>query len=131
MSSWMDNEVPFESLVGKTLVSVENVTDDLLRFVADDGDVFEMYHYQDCCESVSIEDICGELEWLVGSPILHAEESSNESDPKPDEYDESHTWTFYHLRTMKGTVTVRWYGTSNGYYSESVDFRLVTKSDAQ
>ena len=73
---------------------------------------------------VYIEDISGNLSDLVGSPFIQSEEVS--SDPparSADEYvPESETWTFYKFGTAKGYVTVRWWGTSNGYYSESVDF---------
>ena len=85
-----------------------------------------MFHDQDCCESVTLEDVCGDLQDLIGSPILEAEEvvsaNVNPEGVKVPEYQESFTWTFYKIATAKGRVTLRWYGDSNGYYSESVYF---------
>jgi hypothetical protein len=86
-----------------------------------------MYHYQDCCESVDIEDIVGDLSDLVGNPILRASEDRNrELNTKNDE---SFTWTFYNISTIKGHVTIRWYGSSNGYYSESVSIYQLREPD--
>jgi len=136
-----DNEVPFEILAGKTFRSVEQTevyNDDHIVFETVDGEILVLAHKQDCCESVYIEDICGDLGDLVGFPILLAEKVYSEGrgpirDEQGDfrdeyeegeenyESDESYTWTFYKLSTIKGSVTIRWYGTSNGYYSESVE----------
>jgi len=117
----------FEDLVGKTLVSVENKAGDELVFTLDNGEKYKLYHSQDCCELVTIEDIIGDLDDLVGSPILMAEEATSRENPEgfSREYQDSFTWTFYKLATIKGYVTVRWYGESNGYYSESVDFGVA------
>jgi hypothetical protein len=75
-------------------------------------------------------DIVGDLQDLIGTPLLMAEEVTNESDVNPEgvevpEYQESFTWTFYKLATIKGYVTISWYGQSNGYYNESVSFREI------
>jgi len=128
------DEVPFGTLLGKTLVSVGvSHDDDRITFTCDDGTQYLMHHEQDCCEGVEIEDICGDFEQLLGEPILLAEEATHENENPPGvdapDYQDSFTWTFYKLRTMHGSVTIRWYGESNGYYSESVDFEQVSDSE--
>jgi hypothetical protein len=72
---------------------------------------------------VGVEDITGDLDALVGAPLVVAEESTSGENPEgiTKEYQESFTWTFYKFATIKGYVDIRWYGESNGYYSESVD----------
>lgn len=116
-------ETPFATLVGETLTEIRGLDtgSDQVTFTTASGRTFRMHHSQDCCESVSLNEIVGEVTDLIGSPLLKADESSN-SDEKPDEHADSWTWTFYHLATIKGYVTLRWLGESNGYYSESVDF---------
>jgi len=117
-----ENYTTLEGLQGQTCTSVVK-DDNCITFKLDNGKEYMMYHEQDCCESVIIEDICGDLNDLVGVPLLVAEESGvdNTFEDKHDhEYRDSWTYTFYRFRTIKGTVVIRWYGTSNGYYSESV-----------
>lgn len=117
-------------MVGKTFVEVKNVDDAELHFITEDGTKYIFHHSQDCCESVFIESVVGDLNDLVGSPLLVAEESSNAEAEAKGEYDESFTWTFYKFATIKGYVDVRWYGSSNGYYSESVNFSVVKPETA-
>lgn len=114
----------FSDLVGVTLTSVVGrVGGDSIIMTATDGRVFTLHHEQDCCESVRVEDIAGDLEDLVCVPIMLAEEESNR---EKDTDGDSMTWTFYKLRTSKGDVTIRWLGSSNGYYSESVHMSMVS-----
>jgi len=115
-------------LKGKTLSSVSGgVGDDSIEFRTTLGETYLMYHEQDCCESVSVEDIVGDLEDLVGSEILLAEEVEGETPVDFNERDhESVTWTFYKFATRWGYVDIRWLGSSNGYYSEGVSFRKIT-----
>lgn len=121
----------FADLAGTTLASVTGqVGADEITFITSDGRTFRLRHDQDCCESVTIEDICGDLSDLIGTPILSADESTSTDNPEgitPPDYQDSFTWTFYRISTIKGSVVIRWYGESNGYYSESVEFAEVAQ----
>lgn len=114
------NNPKFSDLVGKTLQNVI-VSGDTVDFVVSDTERYRLYHSQDCCEHVSVEDVNGEITDLIGSPILVAEENTSRDEPACPSA-ESFTWTFYRIATVKGWVVIRFYGESNGYYSESVDF---------
>jgi len=121
----------FNELLGQTIVSLIGASTDSeeITIFTKEGYTYKMYHYQDCCESVSVEDIIGDTEDLMNTPITMAEEVTSE-DASPEGYvfgyePESYTWTFYKLATVKGYVTIRWLGQSNGYYSESVTFKQV------
>lgn len=123
--SWYDKGelADFNELVGKTIVKINGLEkyEERVTFECSDGVKYKMYHEQDCCESVSIEDVTGDISDLIGSPILVAEESSCNA----ENVSESGTWTFYKIATRKGWVDIRWLGESNGYYSESVSFVKV------
>lgn len=114
----------FEDLKGKVLTNIERVGDEELIFTCKDGSKYKMYHEQDCCEYVRIEDITGDLNDLLNSEIMVAEERTNEGETDWG----SETWTFYTIRTQKASVDIRWHGESNGYYSESVDFALADEN---
>ena len=120
--SYQNREYAIDVLIGKTLIGIINTSDNI-QFVVSTDESYSMYHRQDCCENVYVEDICGDLDDLIGSPILFAEEVSNADNPDSRKYNESHTWTFYKFSTIKGSVTIRWLGESNGYYSERVTFK--------
>ncbi len=108
-------------MLGKTFVQVTGSVDsDEMMFETANGERFMFAHQQDCCETVSINDIVGDLQDLCGAPLLVAEEVKGATEPDEEHY-ESYTYTFYKFATRKGYVDVRWLGESNGYYSEGVD----------
>lgn len=93
--------------------------DEEILFEFTDGTKYKMHHDQDCCESVTIEDLDGDLQDLIGLPLTTAEQASKDGDES--KYGGSSTWSFYRLGNEKVMIVIRWYGSSNGYYSESVD----------
>lgn len=87
------------------------------------GKAIKIYHEQDCCEDVSIEDcesdnIVGGLVHFAGFVGVEHHVITTNGDYW---YDNSQTWSFLKIETSKGSIWQRWLGESNGYYSESVD----------
>jgi hypothetical protein len=122
-------DTPISAMRGLVFTAVEGAQQgsEIVLFKAEDGREFRFWHSQDCCESVEVNQVDGDPNDLVGSPLVMAEEETSERGESQD--GESITWTFYKFATVKGYVTLRWLGRSNGYYSESVQLS-VGKTEA-
>lgn len=123
------NEI-FEYLKGSTVYYIEGLEEGSSKVTLQTSKgalVFE--HWQDCCETVTLNDF--ELDNNINSAeILSIEEVVKEGDPSQDVWDyESSTWTFYKIETSKGGLWMRWFGESNGYYSEAVDLTLTIEAE--
>jgi hypothetical protein len=127
---YLTTEQALQNMVGSIFPTVVVNDGELIFENATERYVFS--HHQDCCESVYIESVVGDINDLVNTPILIAEESSGDTPADHVfEYEpESYTWTFYKFATFKGYVDIRWLGTSNGYYSESVNVEYESKESA-
>lgn len=125
-------------LLGQTLIAIEfvglNERSDInvnardvskIIFKCKSGDKYEMQRgsgYDDNEDNITLEEVIGCIGDILGYPILLSEMVTNKSDQPINDYDISYTWTFYKLATIKGSVTLRWYGCSEGYYSEEAEF---------
>jgi hypothetical protein len=125
----------FSKLNGATIHKIEGCTQgsDRILFYTSVG-IFQMMHHYNCCESVDVEDVCGDPNDIVDALVVKAEESSSENVEvgvavpegwNPEWKPESYTWTYYRLITTKGDLDIRWFGSSNGYYSERVNFEQI------
>ena len=106
-------------IIGKTIVEIKG--EDEIIFSCSDATKFRMYHFQDCCENVSVDCILGDVNNLLNSPVNHAEETHPDI-PCENLSSESFTWTDFRIITEKGEVIYRWLGVSNGYYGETPEF---------
>lgn len=112
---------------GKTIQEIRGCKkhSDEVTIIFTDGSCLKFYHQQSCCETVLLEDFDTNPEYLINTNIIYIEErkySDSENAVKPlNDWAESYTWTFYIIKTSKFTMWMRWYGESNGWYSEEVD----------
>jgi len=131
----------FEDLLGKTLVEIKVVyenddEDDIINFKDTEGKEYQMFFPEtDYGFHGYLHDICGDLENLLNSPIVMAEESGEEENDDEDEGDLEYyektimDWTFYKLATIKGYVTISWYSESLFYYTVPVYFKVKNRVD--
>lgn len=127
-------KVEFSELNGLTITKIDglNRLSEKVTIHTKEGRVFEMYHNQDCCEVVYLADFhvykgyVGEVtEAKVETNNIDTPEALyyyNEDGTETLYYDKAWLWTFYIINTEVGKITLRWFGSSNGYYSEEVDF---------
>lgn len=109
---------PFSDLLDKILISVEaNLLAHEVVFTCQDNTIYKLYHGQDCCEEVRLEDVTGDINDLLNSPIKMAEVVSSQDDEQ-----NFICWSFYKLATEKGYVTFRWMSDENSNYSTEVSF---------
>lgn len=79
----------------------------------------EFGHDQDCCELVRLYEYHGSIQ--AGEKLIDIKVTTDNY----DEAYESGTWTFITIETDKSTLTLRFLGESNGYYSEEVDIEFT------
>lgn len=114
-----------KKLIGKKIIKIEEGIGENLLTISTDNGSMNFYHYQDCCETVWLEDGLKDLEKMIGEIVLQADIIESHDDGALNQWDESYTWTYYKISTLHNDCTLRFYGTSNGYYSESVDIEWV------
>lgn len=108
----------------KTVEGVKQGSDSVI-FHCKDGYSVELTHIFSCCEDVYLydSDNFAAIERKDGSDIYtdtrwaKLEVETQEAQPQSQS---SATWTFYKIQTNKGYDTLRWFGESNGNYSEDV-----------
>lgn len=131
------NEYAFEYkcnmsvLKGKVIKSIHGLDkySDLIIIETYDGDLLLMFHDQDCCENVWLEDFVYNGTIIGDSPttfvpILVSEERTDSQDTDWG----SQTYTYYTIASVFGQLDLRWLGESNGYYSEEVSTICIPKT---
>jgi hypothetical protein len=122
-----------EAIIGETVTGIDFFNDPYRRLPKEvlitmkSGKQLRLYHDQDCCETVELVSIDGDICKLIGKPILSTELGVDEDYDGPEISDDSGTETKITLRCDAQTVIMRWIGESNGYYGEDVDFEILQK----
>jgi len=111
-------------MIGETIKYIDvDEYDHQIRVETESGRVFLIYHKQDCCESVRLVDINGNIKNLKGKVI---EDFTHMSKQFSDELGHgSKTITLITFFVDDSTVTTRWIGESNGYYSEEISVEEI------
>jgi len=107
------NNIAFNSLLGKVITRIE-VIDDRVEFYTKDNERFTLINFESWCgNDVEVwPDDDEDYNIILDSPILLAEETEDSND--------AYFYSFYKLSTNNDSITMRFCGRSNGYYSEKM-----------
>ena len=123
----MDNRIKKENLFGRVIKSITGLEKDSteVKIIFKDGGEIIQNHKQEWSEEVYVEQVDGNVFMHEGAIVYELLEKVCSKDEIPEEEllssSDSLTATFYTLKTSKGYLDWRWYGESNGYYSENVE----------
>lgn len=123
-----EDRIEIKSLVGETLIHID--TDeyfDEIMLTTASGRVIRIYHDQNCCESVRIEDTQGNWHDLLGKVIVEATHDEDSQGNPPPKFSDSWTRTTLTFRVNDATVISKWIGESSGCYSESVNLEEIKR----
>jgi hypothetical protein len=116
-----------EILLGKTIKQIDLSSDDeAIKFTLDNDEEIIAKCDGDCCSHTWIEDLLN-LESVIGSPILEVydlelpPELRHPSFVNPDGEEEMEYYGLA-IKTLKGTATIAYRNSSNGYYGGSLCF---------
>jgi hypothetical protein len=122
---WSEEET--NKAIGKTLESWREGYGEELILSFNDTSEGRFYHSQDCCESVYLYgESYKQLNNFIGKKISRIT-WKEEYNPNVDECYESATLTTIFIAfedSEDNPVIIQFFGSSNGYYSEIVDFRI-------
>jgi len=115
-----------DALVGEILTHIDvDADNEEILLTTQSGRRFRVYHNQNCCENVNIVDTEGEWHTLLNKKLVEVKHTEYDDGVPPYDGCESYTKTAILFRVDDATVISRWVGTSNGYYSETVDLAEI------
>ena len=127
--SFISGGYDIDEMLGKTIVKIIindkngkefGKSSTSIKMETSDGTVYS-FHGEDEGSQIYIESVVGDLEDLIGNPLLQAEMVTNKENSSRIRGEGGYTWTFYKFATVKGYVTIRWLGDDwSGYYGEEV-----------
>jgi hypothetical protein len=103
----------FSTLKGQTITKITSDFESVTFKTV--GKTYKLEHFQDCCESVRLKNVIGDIKDILNVPITLAEED-NPSNPDwhLDHYDDSHTWSVFILEAAGKRVEFWFLRESNG-----------------
>lgn len=129
-------KVPVSELTGKTIIKLEQADNwRELRLFCSDGTAYAFYSPR-CQERKSflgegkyLEDVKGDLGWLLEAKVLEAGKADTESGIHEGRWDTFYEWEIYRLITEKGQVELRFLGVSDGWDPMYMEFIRIPQGD--